>query len=581
MLGFLGAGKTTLLKHILEGSHGRRVAVIVNDMAALNIDAALVKQNGFVQVKPEVVEMQNGCICCTLRQDLVREIQRLSEMQCFDYLVIESTGIAEPMHVAESFVFALEENKKDSVLLSDLATLDTCVTVVDCFEFASNALSIQSVKEKFNEADENEEDKDIGHLLIDQIEFADVIVINKVDLTSAEEAKKCEEAIRLLNPSARIVKSVFSNVDLSAILNTGLFQLEQMQRTPGWLSSLRGGSATVTAQTSLTVQSESEEYGIGNFVYRSRRPFHPARLMQWIQTHFLLAEEVAALKDKAATTLAVFNETRKQQLLLDFGVIYRSKGFCWIAGERESIMVEWEQAGRVLSLVPIGNWFSDRDESELTEQFTAAEREVLQQSFCDGTDRRQELVFIGSSMNQERITASLDALLLTEEELRGQEAHCMDPCQRVRQHHLISGSVRSFASPLDDPLPLWRSTLLPGPVSIVVPSESMRLLLIPEGSQLTLSNAALEGDGDHQVWLQWSTLSKPTLSCVLRSGKCEQVNLNLVFGAIDADLELDILITNTLTESDTHQSKSRVHILGFLEYVADEEETEHGEEEKK
>ena len=283
--GFLGAGKTTLLNHILNNRDGMRVAVIVNDMSEINIDASLVNRDVQLdRVDEKLVEMSNGCICCTLREDLLIEINRLAKESRFDYLVIESTGISEPLPVAETFTFCDD----DGTSLSDVARLDTMVTVVDAVNFSvdlDEADDLQTRGESLGEEDE----RTVSDLLVDQVEFADVIILNKVDMVSSDERKRLEHALRQLNRHAEIIDARFSEVPLDKVIGTGHFDFERAAKSPGWLAELRGEHTP-----------ETEEYGIGSFVYRARRPFHPARFAD-------------ALKD----------EWR--------GNVLRSKGFFWLA----------------------------------------------------------------------------------------------------------------------------------------------------------------------------------------------------------------------------------------------------------
>ena len=263
--GFLGAGKTTLLNHILHNREGRRVAVIVNDMSEVNIDAKLV--NGEVQLnrsEEKLIEMSNGCICCTLREDLLKEVAQLASEGRFDYLVIESTGISEPLPVAETFTF----RDQQGISLADVARLDTLVTVVDAVNFPvdlDQADSLQSRGESLGREDQ----RTVADLLIDQVEFADVIIVNKIDLISQVERERLTHALRQLNRDAEIVPACFGEVALNAVLDTGKFSFEKAARAPGWLKEMRGEHTP-----------ETEEYGIASFVYRARCPFHPARFHQ-------------------------------------------------------------------------------------------------------------------------------------------------------------------------------------------------------------------------------------------------------------------------------------------------------------
>lgn len=299
--GFLGAGKTTLLNHILNNRDGRRVAVIVNDMSEVNIDAALVRDGGaeLSRTDEKLVEMSNGCICCTLREDLLIEVNRLAKEGRFDQLVIESTGIAEPLPVAETFTFDGDDGKS----LSDVARLDTMVTVVDGFNFLkdyTSADSIQSRGESLGEGDA----RNVVDLLIDQIEFCNVIILNKTDLIDKVQRQKLVAIIRSLNPDARIVHAQFGVVPLEEVLNTGLFDFDKAAQAPGWLKELRGEHTP-----------ETDEYGITSFVFRARRPFHPARFAQVMEGS------------------------------LD-GVV-RSKGYFWLAS-RPEYAGSWSQAGGVM-----------------------------------------------------------------------------------------------------------------------------------------------------------------------------------------------------------------------------------------
>ncbi len=368
--GFLGAGKTTLLNHILHNREGLKVALIVNDMSSVNIDAALVANGGaeLSRTEEKLVEMQNGCICCTLREDLLIEIKRLAAEKRFDYLLIESTGISEPMPVAETFVFEDEAGES----LSTIARLDTLVTVVDAFNFLKDYKASEELKARGLEIGE-EDERTITDLLIDQVEFADVLVLNKTDLITAEELKNLTAILRTLNPVARIIHSQFGKVPGREILNTGLFDFDRASQSAGWMQTLRGEE-----------KSETDEYGISSFVYRARRPFHPERI--W----------------------SLFNTVWE-------GVI-RSKGFFWIATRPKYVGI-WSQAGGVSSVEGGGLWYAaqpqeewDADEEELSRIQTIWDK--------DFGDRQQEIVLIGQRMNPKEITRLLDDCLLTDSELK-------------------------------------------------------------------------------------------------------------------------------------------------------------------
>jgi G3E family GTPase len=369
--GFLGAGKTTLLNHVLHNREGMRVAVIVNDLSEINIDGALVKTGSAALSRTEekLVEMQNGCICCTLREDLLREVARLAAERRFDYLLIESTGISEPLPVAETFTFEDETGHS----LSKSARLDTMVTVVDAANFLEDYLSADALTDR--EMALNEEDeRQVVDLLVDQVEFADVIVLNKVDLLPPGEIDRLEGILRALNSTARIVRTERSRVPLVEILNTGRFDFDRASSAPGWLSVLRGEEST-----------ESEGYGIRSFVFRARRPFHPKRLWDFIRNAELLRG------------------------------LLRSKGFCWIA-TRPEFVGAWSQAGRITELSPQAIWW-DCVPKEGWPDDPETRQSILEESEGEYGDRRQELVFIGHDLRQPEIITALERCLLTDGEM--------------------------------------------------------------------------------------------------------------------------------------------------------------------
>ncbi|MEJ1170861.1 zinc metallochaperone GTPase ZigA [Variovorax sp. CCNWLW235] len=368
--GFLGAGKTTLLNHILHNREGRRVAVIVNDMSEVNIDAALVRNGGaqLSRTDEKLVEMSNGCICCTLREDLLVEVGRLAKEGRFDQLVIESTGISEPLPVAETFTFADEDGKS----LADVARLDTMVTVVDAFNFLRDYGSLDSLGQR-GQSLGDEDTRTVVDLLIEQIEFCDVLVVNKTDLVTAEERDRLMAILRSLNPRARIETSEFGRVALDRVLDTGLFDFEQAEQAPGWLAELRGEHPP-----------ESDTYGIRSFVYRARLPFHPQRFWDLVQSEWE-------------------------------GVV-RSKGFFWLAS-RATRAGSWSQAGGACRYGVAGLWWA-----AVPREHWPAEEEALQvirKNWDPATgDARQELVLIGIGMDEADLRARLDACLLTESEMR-------------------------------------------------------------------------------------------------------------------------------------------------------------------
>lgn len=367
--GFLGAGKTTLLNHILNNREGRKIAVIVNDMSDVNIDAALVRDGGaeLSRTDEKLVEMSNGCICCTLREDLLIEVRRLAQDHRFDQLVIESTGISEPLPVAETFTFE-DEN---GVSLNEFARLDTMVTVVDAFNFLKDYSSIDSLQMRGESLGE-EDQRNVVDLLIDQIEFCDVIILNKVDLINEDEKQKLFGILHSLNPRAKIEVSEFGRVNLDRVLNTNLFDFNAAAQAPGWLKELRGEHTP-----------ETEEYGIQSFVYRARRPFHPQRFFDFINSEWK-------------------------------GVI-RSKGFFWLASDPE-FAGSWSQAGAMARHGVAGYWWAAVPDEHWPED--PQSREAIQKNWNDQTgDARQEIVLIGMEMDQEDLIRRFDACLLDDNEM--------------------------------------------------------------------------------------------------------------------------------------------------------------------
>ncbi len=370
--GFLGAGKTTLLNHVLNNREGLRVAVIVNDMSEVNIDARLVRDGGAALSRADerLVEMSNGCICCTLREDLLVEVARLAAEQRFDYLLVESTGISEPLPVAETFTFRGEDGRS----LGDVARLDTMVTVVDAFNFLRDYEAADFIRDRGQSLGE-EDDRTVVDLLVDQVEFSNVIVLNKVDLVAPAERERVHAILHSLNPSADLVEAELGRVPLDRVLATGRFDFERAEAAPGWLQVLRGEHT-----------SESDEYGITSFVYRSDRPFHPRRFWDLIHAG-----------DKA----------------LWAGVL-RSKGFFFLAS-RMDFAASWSQAGGACRHGAAGLWWAAVESSEWPEE--PDERAAVEAQMT-GTygDRRQELVFIGIDMDEPALRARLDACLLDAEE---------------------------------------------------------------------------------------------------------------------------------------------------------------------
>ena len=373
--GFLGAGKTTVLSHILNNRENKKVAVIVNDMSEINIDAATVKSEVSLNRSEEkLIEMSNGCICCTLREDLLEEVNKLAKEGRFDHLVIESTGISEPLPVAETFTFADEQG----VSLSDVAKLDTMVTVVDAVNFLKDYQEAKYLKDKGEFLGEDDE-RSVADLLVDQVEFADLILISKTDLVNTEDLERLKAILKTLNTDAKVLPIEHGNVDIDKVLNTGLFDFERARQAPGWLKEMRGEHIP-----------ETEEYGIGSFCYEARRPFHPDKFHEFLHN-------------------------TKQ-----YGKLIRSKGFFWLA-TRPEYAGQWSQAGGIArygfaglfwKAVPEKDWPED-------EEYLASIKNQWVEPFGD---MRQELVFIGQGLDQEKMTQKLDECLLTEEEvLKGRE----------------------------------------------------------------------------------------------------------------------------------------------------------------
>ncbi len=366
--GFLGAGKTTLLNRVLNNRDGRRVAVIVNDMSEVNIDADLVRADTELSRTDEtLVEMSNGCICCTLRDDLLAEVRRLASEARFDYLLIESTGISEPLPVAATFDFRDE----DGISLSDVARLDTMVTVVDAVNLLRDYSSHDFLRDR-GEVLGQDDERTLVNLLVEQIEFADVVVLNKVADAEPHQVEAARQIIRSLNADTRIIETTHSDVPADAILNTGLFDFDKAHEHPMWAKELYGFADHVP---------ETEEYGVASFVYRARRPFEPEKIM------------------------SVLNG--------DLGGVIRAKGHFWIA-TRPDWVAEFSLAGALSSIKPLGTWWASVPEDrwprhESIESYMTAHWQE------PWGDRRQELVFIGSGIDWADIKARLDAALVPED----------------------------------------------------------------------------------------------------------------------------------------------------------------------
>lgn len=385
--GFLGAGKTTVLNHILNNRDGLRVAVIVNDMSEINIDAATVKNEiSFNRAEEKLVEMSNGCICCTLREDLLEEIERLAHEGKYDYLVIESTGISEPLPVAETFTFADEDGKS----LSEISRLDSMVTVVDALNFLKDydeAKFLNEVGESLGEEDE----RSVADLLVEQVEFADILLISKTDLVSEQELARLKSILQTLNTEAIQVPIEHGKVPLDKVLNTGRFSFERAQQSPGWLKEMRGEHVP-----------ETEEFGISSFSYEARRPFDPQKFYDFIHS-----------KDIA-------------------GKLIRSKGFFWLA-TRPQLAGSWSQAGGMARYGAAGLFWKAVPKEQWPEdpEYLKAIEEQWMEPFGD---MRQELVFIGQELNKNDIIERLDRCLLTDDQL-------------IQGHHVWAE--------MPDPFPAW------------------------------------------------------------------------------------------------------------------------------
>jgi len=388
--GFLGAGKTTVLSHILNNRDGKKVAVIVNDMSEINIDSTIVQNEVSLNRSEEkLVEMSNGCICCTLREDLLEEVNVLAKDGRFDYLVIESTGISEPLPVAETFTFEDE----DGVSLGEVAELDTMVTVVDAVNFLKDYEQAQFLQETGESLGEDDE-RSVADLLVDQVEFADVILVSKTDLVNKDQIKRLTAILTSLNTNARIIPITQGQVDIDQVLNTKLFDFDRAQQAPGWLKEMRGEHVP-----------ETEEYGITSFSYKARKPFHPEKFHQFLHNTD------------------------------PYGKLIRSKGYFWLAS-RPEFAGQWSQAGGIArygfggmfwKAVPKENWPTDQEYLD----------SIMEQWEEPFGDMRQELVFIGQGLNQQKVTEALDKCLLTDEEL-------------------LRGRV--YWSELKDPFPAWENT---------------------------------------------------------------------------------------------------------------------------
>ena len=400
--GFLGAGKTTLLNHILHNKEGLKVAVIVNDMSEINIDADLVKnENTLSRTEEKLVEMSNGCICCTLREDLMIEVERLAKEDRFDYLLIESTGISEPVPVAQTFSFIDEESKID---LSKFSYVDTMVTVVDGYNFFKDFGSPERLVDRELSNIEGD-DRTIVNLLTDQIEFANVIIINKCDVANKEDLHLLKLMVQKLNPSAKIIETSFSKIDYTEIVNTKMFDFEKAEQSAGWIAELNNEEHT----------PETEEYGISSFVFRSKKPFHPDRFWSYVQNNFSSS-------------------------------IVRSKGLFWLSSRPDQAL-SWSQAGGSLRAESAGVWWGTMSFAKRIEQeeFIQNQKEIEKGWDKTFQDRKNELVIIGIELDKEKIKSELNDCLLTDNELADEswkkESNDNWPVHRLKSYDDLGPSI--------------------------------------------------------------------------------------------------------------------------------------------
>lgn len=380
--GYLGSGKTTLLNYILKNRDGLKVAVIVNDMSEVNIDAELVKQGGELsRTEEKLVELSNGCICCTLREDLLIEVEKLAKAGNIDYIVIESTGISEPIPVAQTFSYI---DKELNIDLTKFCRLDTMVTVVDANRFWHDFESGDRLLDR-KEAVSEQDEREIADLLIDQIEFCDILILNKCDLVSEEELAKLEKVLKTLQPTAKIIRTRFGQVDPNEILNTKLFNFEEASASAGWIKELMAGHENHTPET--------EEYGISSFVYYKRFPFHSERFNQFIHS---MPENIV-----------------------------RAKGIAWCA-TRNNLSLLMSQAGPSVSIEPVAYWVASLPKLE-REQILRENRHLLEEWDAEYGDRHTKLVFIGIDLPVQEICEELDKCLLTDSEVNEDWSTLPDP----------------------------------------------------------------------------------------------------------------------------------------------------------
>lgn len=381
--GYLGSGKTTLLNNILKNREGLKIAVIVNDMSEINIDKDLVVEGGGISRTDEkLVELSNGCICCTLREDLLIEVEKIVKRGDVDQIVIESTGISEPVPVAQTFSYIDDESGID---LTSICRLDTMVTVVDAHRFVNDIYSEDLLKDRDEGVSEDDE-RSISDLLIDQIEFCDVLILNKADLVADKDLEQLEIILRKLQPSAKFIKTSFADVSLTEVVNTGLFDYEKASQSAGWIKELtEGGHANHTPET--------EEYGISSFVYKRRLPFHAERFNQWMEN-------------------------------MENNII-RAKGIVWLA-QYNHVACLFSQAGSFVNIHPITYWVDAMNEQQKRE-ILDERPEVKANWDPEYGDRETQFVIIGSDLNVDEITKSLDKCLVNSHEIDADWSQLHDP----------------------------------------------------------------------------------------------------------------------------------------------------------
>lgn len=574
--GFLGSGKTTLMRHILTSmDHGLKIAVIVNDMAELDIDGQTIQKSAVKNTKT-VVTLPNGCICCNLRGDLIREIHRIQQLGQFDYVLIESTGIAEPQQVAESFCvdpetmkLVADENVTGQMLL-EAAQLDTCVTVVDAVEFPKYLSSLDKFKDIFSDGlesqGEEEGEKSISQLMMEQVEFANVIVLNKIDMVTPQQLNTSRAIIHKLNPTAKILTASYGKIDVQTILNTGLFDMEEASESPGWLLSIieHGVSGA---------PGEADEYGVSSFVYRNRSPFHPKRLHSFLSKFFWFADQW--------NNDSTHNNKDRKELDQKYGRILRSKGNCWLAG-RDSHMYDWAQAGQIVALEPGQPWYctlppedwgsplSDEDKEAIEESFYQQDKESGNKIPHDFGDRKSVVVLIGTELKQEALTKALNDCCLTKEELR---AHTTD---------LPYGSY-------EDPL-LANLVECDGVKSLFMVARhgQNQHLHVTRGCSLTLQNLSLVTHDESiqykvRVWLDKTDFSqRGVLLATLRPDSYEQHSMSMTIlpcdvdgGEADSNRRLRIEVVLPKNSKVDKMELCEVHVVGSVEplpFADDQEE---------